>query len=321
MLNTPVLFLIFNRPDTTAKVFEAIRQAKPKQLFIAADGPRVNRPEDAEKCRQVQEIALKIDWDCEVKTLFRKINLGCGVAPASAITWFFEHVEQGIILEDDCLPNQDFFRFCEELLDYYQHNERIMHISGNNFQNGKRRGSASYYFSKYSHNWGWATWRRAWKFYDFEIGGYNDFKEKRKIKEVVHSLSEEKYWMSIFEELKGGKRDIWDWQWLFSIWAREGVSIIPNVNLVDNIGFNEDATHTTHRRSFPEMSLEALDSSLVHPSKISINVKADIFTFKTLFYSSTSLVNHIRNFCYKNLSTVQVEKLRTLRRRIFPVAN
>ena len=162
MFSTPILFMIFNRPDTTQQVFAKIRGQKPKFLFIAADGPRANHPADAELCQATRNVALNIDWECEVKTLFREENLGYGVAPAEAITWFFENVEQGIILEDDIDTDPSFFTFCEELLNYYKNDEQIMRISDSYFfADLKPKDTVnSYYFSKQIHGWGWATWRR-----------------------------------------------------------------------------------------------------------------------------------------------------------------
>ena len=168
-MQTALLFLVFNRPDTTTQVFKKIRQAKPPRLYVASDGPRDGNSDDKKKVTKVREIATKVDWPCEVKTLFRDKNLGCKKGVSTAITWFFEHEEQGIILEDDCVPNLDFFTFCENLLQRYDKDERISTITGNNFQDGKWRGNASYYFSKYNHCWGWATWRRSWKNYDGDI--------------------------------------------------------------------------------------------------------------------------------------------------------
>jgi hypothetical protein len=173
--NTPVLFLIFNRPNTTEQVFEAIAKAKPRCLFVAADGPRTDKEGEAEKCQAVRDIIKRVDWDCEVKTLFREQNLGCKEAVSSAITWFFEQVEEGIILEDDCLPSDSFFSFCAELLEKYRDDKRIMMISGDNFQDGIQRGDASYYFSSVPWIWGWATWRRAWRLYDREMQTFPSF--------------------------------------------------------------------------------------------------------------------------------------------------
>ena len=156
-----VLFIIFNRPETTQRVFDAIRLAKPTRLYIAADGPRENKTGEKELCEQARKIAQNVDWDCEVKTLFQKENLGCGKAVSHAISWFFENEDMGIILEDDCLPHQSFFKYCEELLEKYKNNDRIGIISGNNFQKKRKIGSFSYYFSDIVNIWGWATWARS----------------------------------------------------------------------------------------------------------------------------------------------------------------
>ena len=177
MLNTPILFLIFNRPEITARVFQEIRKAKPKQIYIAADGPRIDHPDDTALCNKTRQICDSIDWDCEVKTLFREENLGCQLAVSNAIDWFFKHESEGIILEDDCLPSQSFFHFCAELLDFYRDDEEIMCISGNNFQQGRGDDEESYYFSRYPHCWGWATWRRAWNKYDHDMSRWKEFRE------------------------------------------------------------------------------------------------------------------------------------------------
>ncbi len=165
-LTSPVLFLIFNRPETTEQVFSAIKKAQPPRLYIAADGPRSEYPNDAESCDISRAIATNVDWDCEVKTLFQDQNLGCRLAVSGAVDWFFEQETEGIILEDDCLPDQSFFLFCQELLEQYRDDTRIMQIGGTNYQFGKKRTNYSYYFSRYGHLWGWASWRRAWSFYD-----------------------------------------------------------------------------------------------------------------------------------------------------------
>jgi hypothetical protein len=252
-LKTPILFIIFNRPDTTQQVFDAIRQAQPKQLFVAADGPREDKPSEAPKCQQTRDIIKQVDWQCEVRTLFQEKNLGCGPGPATAITWFFENVEEGIILEDDCLPSADFFIFCEVLLDYYRDNKKIMHISGDNFQYDRRRGKGSYYFSAWAdcHAWGWATWRRAWKHFDF----YCTSAEHR--------------------------RTVWDWQWGVSVRNNGGLAIVPNINLVSNIGVGSDATHTLGPARYSNVPTQTLELPLVHPKTISRNRAADCYTYCT----------------------------------------
>ncbi len=273
-MKTPVLFLIFNRPELTFRVFEEIRKAQPNQLYIAADGPRPDKEGEAKKCEEVRSILNKIDWKCEVKTLFRDKNIGCRDAVSSAINWFFDNVEEGIILEDDCLPDQSFFTFCEILLDIYRSNENIMHISGNNFQNGENKTSDTYYFSKHAHIWGWATWGRAWKKYDIDL---NYLENSLKSKEFNFYLSNDEYdyWVNIFTKVKKQQIDTWDYQWLYSIWQNNGITILPNENLVTNIGFSEDATHTKEISPLAEIKTTSIGSKLLHPTEIYLNTAAD----------------------------------------------
>ncbi|MFZ2621006.1 MAG: hypothetical protein WAX85_02180 [Minisyncoccia bacterium] len=252
-LDTPILLMIFNRPEISDKSFEVVRKMKPKQFFICADGPRKDRPDDVAKCEKAREIANRVDWPCKVKTLFQKENLGCGTGSVTGIKWMFEHVDRGIIMDDDCLPHPSFYYFCQELLEKYKDNPKIMHISGNNFQDGKKRGNGSYYFSEYTHNWGWATWARAWKYYDHNM------------------ISPEQ------------RKHIWDKQWLNSVKRRGGLAVIPNVNLVSNIGSGEDATHTTEITEFSNMKSHKMVFPLVHPKKIKRDVLADFYTYRHVF--------------------------------------
>jgi len=272
--------MIFNRPETTTRVFEAIRKAQPKQLFVAADGPRAARPGEREKCAEARYIATQIDWDCEVKTLFRDVNLGCGVAPAQNITWFFEQVERGIILEDDCLPDPTFFSFCETMLDYYIDDLRIGQIAGYNCQHGKLRGNSSYYFSKYFHIWGWATWRNRWDAYSFELAQAKEIIDNTVIEKKCKTNAERAFWHRKLKMLEGGKRsDIWDYQWMFANWYLDRLSIVPNVNLVSNIGFIANATHTTSDNpkvaNLPTEPIVAIH----HPNVIYENRLADQYAF------------------------------------------
>jgi hypothetical protein len=282
-LNTPVLFLIFNRPDTTQKVFDAIKKAKPKQLFMAADGPRLDKVGEIEKCRKTREIATSVDWDCEVKTLFRDKNLGCKMAISSAIDWFFENVEEGIILEDDCLPDQSFFWFCRELLEYYRKDTRIMYIGGNNFQLGRKRGEGTYYFSKFGHIWGWATWRRAWKCFDVKMNNFEKFKAEKQINNIFCIKQQQKYWRKIFQSVYEGKIDTWDYIWTYICLVNNALCIIPQVNLVSNIGFGLDSTHTKDKDNiFSEMKVEEINE-IIHPNFILADQEADYFTSKLCF--------------------------------------
>jgi hypothetical protein len=245
-LRTAVLLVLFNRPAATRTVFETIRRAQPPRLYLAADGPRLGHPEDEAKCREARAVASLIDWRCEVKILFRGQNLGCGRGPAEAYSWFFSHEEEGIILEDDCVPDLSFFPFCQELLEKYRHDPRVMHITGTSFVNGQRRNvQYSYYFSIHPHEWGWASWRRAWQLYDFEIKSFPEVTAEGKLRRHYSSPLEYWYRMSKFRNTYG-KPDVswWDYQWNFALHVHDGLAIVPAVNLVSNIGFGPEATHT-----------------------------------------------------------------------------
>lgn len=243
MLNTPVLLLIFNRPDRTLRVFEEIRKAKPTRLFIAADGPRSGRPGEREKCEEARSIIQRIDWPCELSTLFRDSNLGCRMAVSGGITWFFENVEEGIILEDDCLPGESFFSFCQQMLDRYRDNPQVMHVGGNNFINQTRPSRASWYFSRYGHIWGWATWRRAWNQYDVNMKSFPTYYQEGRFRNVFGKDWAAYYWLYKLGQTFHGKIDTWDYQWTYAIWAAQGKSIVPAENLVTNIGFGSETTH------------------------------------------------------------------------------
>ena len=302
-LTTPVLFLIFNRPDTTQKVFNAIRQVKPKQLFIAADGLRPDKKGEIEKCQKAREIATSVDWDCEVKTLFRDKNLGCKIAVSSAIDWFFENVEEGIILEDDCLPSQSFFWFCQELLKYYRDDTRVMMISGNNFQFGRKRGKGSYYFSKYTHIWGWATWKRAWKYFDVNMNSFENFKREDQTNNIFRIKQQQKYWMKIFQITYSGKIDTWDYIWTYTCFINNGLCIMPNVNLVSNIGFNKEALHTKDENSIlTKMKMEEI-TEIVHPEFVLADQEADLLTSK-LCFDNKNIFERAKNKALRIISKI-----------------
>jgi len=277
------LFLVFNRPDTTAQVFEEIRKAEPPRLYIAADGPRANREGEAEKVAKVRKIVTEVDWPCEVKTLFREENLGCKQAVSGGIDWFFEHEEQGIILEDDCLPHQDFFYFCDELLRLYALDDRVSVITGNNFQDGIKRGEASYYFSKYNHIWGWATWRHEWQHYQSELLFWPEWSQTNDWLEMIQDPIERNYWSQIFEQMYAGKIDTWDYPWTASIWYNGGLTATPNVNLVSNIGFGPDATHTKSVGSSLIAKSTGAIGILEHPAEIVHDKDADRYVFDNTF--------------------------------------
>ncbi len=275
MFNVPILFLVFNRLDTTERVFEAIKKQRPKFLYVAADGPRSGEKEKTDEVRA--HILDNIDWDCEVKTLFRDNNLGCGRAVSQAITWFFENVEEGIILEDDTLPNSSFFDYCEKLLEYHRDDEKVMVVSGNNFQQNNGIVKEPYYFSNHVHIWGWATWRSAWEKYDFEMSRFDREEIYMIMKRKGLSLEYINYWLGTLERCYQKEIDTWDFQWMYAIWRSEGLTALPNVNLVSNIGFDENATHTKQESWFSKLPTEELRIEEKN-NYFTVNAEADNFT-------------------------------------------
>lgn len=278
-MNTPVLYLIFNRPKETELSFERIRQIRPSILYIAADGPRKEKIGETEKCQKVRAITEKIDWPCEVKRLYREENLGCGKAVSEAITWFFEKEEQGIILEDDILPDLSFFDFCTELLSKYKDDNSIFQIAGFNFFNLKSDQSNSYFFSLTSPIWGWASWRRAWNQYDFQM---KDFQNIKSTKDYTSKFSSKQY--ADFETLRYeevyGKWFTWDIQWDYTKAINGGKTIVPFVNLVENIGFGADATHTRLEKNPYKIPVSKFHFPIIHPQQFSIDTQADFNAIK-----------------------------------------
>lgn len=280
---SPVLFLIFNRPDTTLQVFNQIRAAQPPRLYIAADGPRAGKAGEERLCTETRGIIQQIDWPCEVKTLFRADNLGCKHAVSTGIDWFFENEEEGIILEDDCLPAPSFFSYCDELLEKYRFDTRIRHIAGCNLQFGTKWGNTSYYFANQTHVWGWASWRRVWKDYDNELSLYDIKEAALRLDQLFDDPFVAQEWKDILKRLKEGLIDTWDYQLALINFFNNGLSINPNVNLISNIGFRADGTHTTEQNSpYANLPLENLDA-LTHPLYFLPEKKADYAVFERDF--------------------------------------
>lgn len=293
-LKTPVVLLIFNRPDATEKVFEVIRQVKPPLLLVVADGPREDKPDDIRKCNAARAIVDCVDWDCKVLKNYSEINLGCGRRPASGLDWVFEMVEEAIILEDDCVPHPTFFRFCEELLERYRYDQRIMSISGQNVQFGRRRTEYSYYFSRYNHGWGWATWRRAWQYFDFDMKLWPEVLDKNLLKDILVDTHVVKNWTKIFQLTYDKFINCWDYQFTFSCWIQNGLSILSDVNLVSNIGHGSEASNTTDTKSpFNNIPAEAVSFPLKHPLFVIRNLEADDFTEDNLFDYNPRLLKRV----------------------------
>lgn len=297
-LTTPILFLVFNRPATTQIVFDVIRKARPARLYVVADGPRKNKPGEIEKCDRVRSIATNIDWDCDLKTLLRDENLGCGKSVSAGITWFFENEPEGIILEDDCVPNASFFPYCTELLERYRHDRRVMEISGNNIRPEKfNQSEYSYSFSAHNGIWGWASWRRAFDLYDYEMKQYKKIKTQKYFTQNFNSIFEKDYFNWVFERTYLFPDITWDYQWEFAKRINSGLTIVPQKNLVVNIGFGMDATSTTSSTT-PASTLksELLTFPLRHPPYVIVDKEADKHAFITHMTSNSSRIkSHLKN--------------------------
>jgi hypothetical protein len=248
-LTTPVALLVFNRPDVTSRVFSAIREAQPRHFLVIADGPRNNRPDDLSLCMKVRQIVEQVDWPCQVEYLYSETNLGCRKRVSSGLDWVFNIVDEAIILEDDCLPDQTFFRYCQEMLNLYRHDERIMMISGSNLLGEWKAASQNYHFSCYGGVWGWASWRRAWSYYDVEMPLWRNPEIRDRVRDVIGVKSDFRRRAKAFDKTASGKIDTWDYQWSFARLMQSGLTIVPSVNLISNIGFGQDATHTKNARA------------------------------------------------------------------------
>lgn len=282
MLKTPVLFIIFNRPDTTQEVFEVIRKAMPERLYVAADGPRFAKEDEIDKCKQTKAVIESINWPCEVKKLYRDQNLGCKIAVSSAIDWFFENEEEGIILEDDCVPDVSFFSYCEALLQTYRHDTRVMHISGTNFLFREPKTVYSYHFSKYVSIWGWASWRRAWKLYDPDLKNWPEYKREGLLANILQDEVENEYFTGIFDMLYAKKFDTWDLQWFYCVFFQHGLAVAPSRNLVKNIGFRPDATHTHSESKLSNLKQEQI-LKIHHPPYMLVDIESDAINFNVSF--------------------------------------
>ena len=282
-MRSPILFLVFNRPDTTAKVFERIRAAKPPRLYVAADGPRAGRTGELEACRQVRDIATQVDWPCELKTLFQERNLGCKIGVSTGISWFFEQEPEGVILEDDVLPDPSFFGYCDELLEKYRFDERVGMISGSNLISSRVECGESYFFSKIPLIWGWAAWRRSWQPYDVTLKNWPLWDRRGGLQKLFPNkplvIS---YWRDAFNRVFDGKLNTWDYQLMFTRWSNGGLTIIPKNNLTDNLGYGANATHTSQHK--PACLLDSpvveLKFPLIHPAQIEAIDARDFLIFK-----------------------------------------
>lgn len=277
---TPVALFVFNRPRLAARVFDAIRQARPPKLFLVADGPR--HGEDEPKCQASRALADRVDWPCELLTNFSETNLGSGLRVASGLDWVFGQSEQAIILEDDCLPDLSFFPYCEELLARYRDDLRVMHIAGSSFLPARSRCKYSYYFSKYALGWGWASWSRAWRRFQFSIPTWPEFKRNR-LARVCPDHIEAAHWIRRYDPIfRGERKDAWDYQWSYALWEQNGLAVAPAANLVNYLGVGADATHTKDTapcRMRPAKSV----TDLLHPPIVAHDAELDRVTFDEFY--------------------------------------
>lgn len=283
----PILITCWKRPEKAFKLIESLRSLKPNKIYAACDGPDLNDLENKKKVNATKEILLNsIDWNCELKTLFNEKNNGCRYAITKAINWFFDNEYKGIILEDDCIPSKEFLILCSDLLVRYREDNRIWTISGSNFQQGKWRGDGSYYFSKYFHCWGWATWRNRWIKFDSDLNAWKNNDDEKLIQSIFESKKEQKYWFRIFDKLAyENEPDSWAYRWMFTCFINNGLSIIPNKNLVENIGFDDNATNTSF--NLIDTSIQNGLLPINHPKSIRMDVEADKYTFDNHFDTSS----------------------------------
>lgn len=288
----PIALLNFNRPQMTRRVFEVIRQIKPRRLLLIADGPRPTRPDDERLCAEVRAIFDEIDWDCEVSRNFSDTNLGSFKRNSTGLNWVFDTVEEAIVLEDDCVPSLSFFRYCEELLERYRNDTRVSVISGNNFSSPAIASIGdSYHFSAYTFNWGWASWRRVWRQVDLDMSWWNPETGREAMRKIFPETNEWRYWFDAYERIRLGKqRNAWDFQMLLSSLRNSQCSVIPCVNLVSNIGFGAEATNCTDADSpLHDIPRGELEFPLTHPAEVRRNHLVDHALFIKVF-------NHRRPF-------------------------
>lgn len=282
-MNTPVALLVFNRPALTARVFAAIRIAKPRNLFLIADGPRDGNPADLAACRSTRSIVDQVDWPCQLECDFSAKNLGCRQRVISGLDWVFSKVDRAIILEDDCLPSISFFPFCHQLLDHYANTPRVMSISGCNFVEDRFPIKDSYYFSRYASMWGWATWRRVWQTYDGQLGDWGSRQSASALNCYLRDGCSH-FWQGRLDACKSRELDTWDYQFLYTIWKLRGCSIIPRANLVQNLGWGPCATHCHDSDSFlGNLPTSELPLPLLHPRDTTPNRSRDLLHCYRLF--------------------------------------
>ncbi len=298
MINTPVLFLTYKRFETSEKVFNSIKKAQPRKLYFVSNAPKTFDEEEITKVSKVRSLIHQIDWKCEVVTLFREVYLDVQESISNSIDWFFTQEEMGIILEDDCVPSQSFYEFCEEMLKYYKYDERVYSVGGCCFLEDPIHSENEYMFSNHTYIWGWATWRRAWLQYDLHMTEWPEYKKSKEFKSLFTNYLVRYYWSDLFDKVYLKELKTWDYQWLYSIWKNKGYSIIPNRNLVTNIGFGIDSNFT-HDQSSIEANIKSKEilPPFTYQSNTNFNVEEQKFVEKYVYKINT--LNVLVNLLYK----------------------
>jgi hypothetical protein len=279
-----VAMVVFARPDTTARVLEAVRRARPARLLVIGNAPRSGDPEEAKRCRQVRELMETVDWDCEVSTDYASEHLSMRRRFETGLGWVFSEVPEAIVLEDDCVPDPTFFPFCDALLEHYRDEERVMSIGGSNVQPDAPTGPDSYYFSRYPAIWGWASWRRAWDAYDPGMSAWPELRDGGWVEREFSDPQAVAYWRHQFEQTYRGD-EAWDRAFLFAAMAAGRLHAVSSVNLVSNVGFREDATHTgpEQRGVLNDLPTTPMELPLRHPAAIRRDERADAVTERVAF--------------------------------------
>lgn len=293
-ITSPVLLIAFNRPENTKIVFEKIKQAKPSKLYLAVDAPRENNDEDQIRVHNVQKIFDQINWECDVNKRYATKNQGCGIGVFNAISWIFEHEDRAIILEDDCVPSIPFFSYCDDLLDKYKNDTRIWLISGNNFNEEAVSTQHSYFFSRFGHSWGWATWKRCWDEMDLHILKYPLIRDQDLLKAAFASKKETDFYNKYFNRVYNDKcyfKNNWDIQFSFTIHSNGGLTIIPRKNLVSNIG--STGTHTISKAKFHNLAIDNDFKIMSHPDFILPDVNYDTYHFRHHIHNRSNLLIRI----------------------------
>jgi hypothetical protein len=299
-MEAPVLLIVFNRPDTTKVVFDAIKKAQPAKLYVAADAPRIGNKEDEEKCAIVKEIVKQVDWICDVKYRFSEINQGCGPGPANAISWAFENEDRLIVLEDDCVPAQPFFGYCNEILERYKNDTRIWFVSGNQYNENAVKTPHSYFFSRYGHSWGWATWKRCWTEMDLAMTRYPLIKQQNLYKAAYRTDKEAQFFQKRIDAIYNDdklKTHIWDFQFGFAIRSNGGLCVVPVKNLVKNIGMV--GTHSESEGTFHNRPIDELYTITSHPDFVLPDVDYDAYHFKHHWNRKSPFIKRVLNKLYR----------------------